>query len=64
MVLGPDFPKCPVCGKPMKSVELARVPQKSRQEMLRQNWYKWLDPNYWYWCEECGVYLHKLAIGK
>jgi hypothetical protein len=63
-LIGPDFPECLICGKDMRSVPLSQVPQRARQEMLRQNWYKKLNPNYWYWCEEDDIYIHKLALER
>lgn len=61
-VVGPDFPKCPVCGKETRSISLDEVPQRTRQEMVRYNRYQKLDPNYWYKCEEDNIIFHKLAI--
>jgi hypothetical protein len=61
-IVGPDFPKCSVCDKDMKSAELKDVPQRSRQEMARYNRYRPLNPAYWYHCEIDDIYIHKLAI--
>jgi hypothetical protein len=62
LVIGPDFPKCGICDKDMKSVLLSQVPQRSRKKMLEINWYKPLNRNYWYWCEADDNYIHKLAL--
>jgi hypothetical protein len=60
--IGPDFPKCPICGKDMKSVPLEEVPVRTRQEMVRYNRYQKLNPNYWYHCETDDIHIHKLAV--
>ena len=61
-VLGPNFPKCPVCGKDMVSVELKDVPAATKKEMVRYNRYQKLNPAYWYHCGEDDIYLHSLAV--
>lgn len=61
-VLGPDFPKCPICKRGMGSVALEDVPQRARQEMVRYNRYQPLNPNYWYRCKTDDIYIHKLAV--
>ncbi len=61
-VLGPNFPKCPICNKDMESVSLDKVPQSTRKEMARYNRYQPLNPNYWYKCEDDELILHKMAV--
>jgi hypothetical protein len=60
--IGPDFPKCPACGKDMESITLSDVPGPSRREMARYNRYQRLNPQYWYKCGEDEIVIHKLAV--
>jgi hypothetical protein len=62
--IGPDFPKCPIDGKEMRSVPLSQVPQRDRKKMMEAYWWKRLDPNYWYYCDEDDVYIHKHVVGR
>ena len=61
-VVGPDFPKCPACRKDMTSIPLEDVPVANRREMARYNRYQPLNPNFWYECQEDGIFIHKLAV--
>jgi hypothetical protein len=46
----------------MESITLESVPERTRQEMVRYNRYKPLNPAYWYGCPRDNIQLHKLAV--
>jgi hypothetical protein len=61
-VIGPDFPKCLICGKDMHSISADEVPNAAAKEMVRYNRYQPLNPNYWYKCDKDDLIFHKLAV--
>jgi len=62
VLVGSDFPKCPICKRDMVSVTLPEVPTATRREMARYNRYQPLNPSYWYRCEDDNLVIHKLAV--
>lgn len=61
-LIGPNFPKCPVCGWEMHSISVDDVPTSVIKEMLHLNRYQKLNQSHWYKCEKCDVIINTDAV--